>query len=187
VSGRDHADLEGQIGIFLNILPVKTEMNPVTDTCLTALLKVKESLFEAYRYQYYPFELIIDDVKGASGESRDIGINVLVQMQDDEEGPDVEFASGLTVEPYPFNVEVSQYELTFFIYSTGPGMSIKIEYQTALFKSSTINTMIDDYTELISLAGNNPDRPLADLPLCVQGRLDDDPELFLQRMQSIIQ
>ena len=186
VSGRDHADLEGQIGIFLNILPIKIEMDTATDTCSSTLMKVKESLFEAFRYQYYPFELIIDDIKGSSQEGRDAGINVLVQMLDDEDGPD-EFASGLSVEPYPFNVAVSQYELTFFIYSTDRGMSLKVEYQTALFKPETISRMIDDYMELISIAGNSPNRLLADIQLCTHSGVEDDVDLFLQNMQSIAQ
>ncbi|MFP3675360.1 condensation domain-containing protein, partial [Bacillus sp. SIMBA_031] len=58
IAGRQHPDLENQLGLFLNTLAIRTcldEKHSFSDI----VLKQKEILSNAYQYQDYPFDELV--------------------------------------------------------------------------------------------------------------------------------
>src|SRR5258708_25876830 len=61
MAGRENADLEDQIGFYVNTLAVRTEIS-VEDSYNDLVGKIKRGTIDAYKYQAYPFEELVNDL-----------------------------------------------------------------------------------------------------------------------------
>lgn len=61
VTGRDHFEFEDQIGFYLNILPLRNQVNP-EENFKTFLGRIIKDTLEAYKHQSYPFDRLIEDL-----------------------------------------------------------------------------------------------------------------------------
>jgi non-ribosomal peptide synthetase component F len=75
IAGRDHPDLEGQIGFYLGALPIRTRFSK-EDTITTLYQKVKENTLGAYTHQVYPYDELVD----ALNLTRDMSRNPLFDV-----------------------------------------------------------------------------------------------------------
>jgi amino acid adenylation domain-containing protein len=75
IAGRGHADLENQIGFYLNTLALRTRLD-TTQGFNELLNKVKETTLGAFAHQIYPF----DELVNALPLRRDLGRNALFDV-----------------------------------------------------------------------------------------------------------
>ena len=69
LAGRQHKELEGMIGCFVNLMALRSEVN--RDVLFTELLQqVRSGAMEAFQYQDLPFEDVVDAVIGQRDISR---------------------------------------------------------------------------------------------------------------------
>ncbi|MCP4150733.1 MAG: non-ribosomal peptide synthetase, partial [bacterium] len=80
VTGREHTDLEEQIGFYLNTLALRTRFDP-GDTYLDLLINVKTVLLEAYKHQMYPFDNVVADLRIKREAGRSPVFDVVVDMK----------------------------------------------------------------------------------------------------------
>ncbi|NIG57755.1 non-ribosomal peptide synthetase, partial [Chitinophaga sp. Cy-1792] len=59
VAGREHADLEGQIGFYVNTLALRTRFSG-SNNYLQLLEQVRQVTMSAYEHQSYPFDELVD-------------------------------------------------------------------------------------------------------------------------------
>ena len=85
-AGRDHPDLERQIGLYLNILPIRNQID-TNDTFSDLFEKIKSSILGAHQNQMYPFDKIVDDVKLVRDTSRNPLFDILVDFHGKVSGP----------------------------------------------------------------------------------------------------
>jgi len=75
IAGREHPDLEGQIGFYLGALPIRTIFSK-EDTITTLYQKIKQNTLGAYSHQVYPY----DELVGALNLTRDTSRNPLFDV-----------------------------------------------------------------------------------------------------------
>ena len=75
VSGRDHPDLEGLIGLFVNTLALRCEVGDGPEV-RTLLRRVREQTLEDFAHQQLPFELLVEELKPL----RDLGRSPVYQV-----------------------------------------------------------------------------------------------------------
>ena len=101
VSGRDHPDLDDQIGLFINTIPIRTRFSG--DENFESLLKQQgEILQNAYTNSNYPFSDLVDKLHLNRDISRSPIFDVLVihQRQADETFEIEQAFDGLSSHPY---------------------------------------------------------------------------------------
>jgi amino acid adenylation domain-containing protein len=76
IAGREHPDLENQIGFFVNTLALRTRFKG-SDSYSGILHKVREVTLGAFAHQFYPFDELVDELK----LHRDVSRNPLVDIQ----------------------------------------------------------------------------------------------------------
>src|SRR5258707_5147649 len=83
VAGRDHVDLEDQIGLYANTLALRICFEH-RDSFQQLLGRVKEKLLGAYGHQQYPFDELVEELQLRRDRSRNplFGIQVIVQETD---------------------------------------------------------------------------------------------------------
>jgi amino acid adenylation domain-containing protein/non-ribosomal peptide synthase protein (TIGR01720 family) len=169
VANRPQQELEGLIGFFVNTLALRTE---VTESALfTELLaKVKTTTIEALDHQDLPFEKVVE----VAGIDRDISRSPLFQVM--LVLPNIPIASELIIgdvvlSPVEMAATTSKFDFTFHIYQSGYGLSIKVEYNTDLFKENTIERMTEHYKQLLKSVVTMPEQRIDSLQM-----LTDDEE-----------
>jgi amino acid adenylation domain-containing protein/FkbM family methyltransferase len=141
VSGRDHIDLESQVGFYVNTLALRNQIAD-NDTFDSFLDKVRNTTVEAYSHQAYPFDLLVDQVDKKRDTSRSPIFDVMVLFRSKEFTlSEIDKMSGLDIESYPSTLGVSKFDLTFVFVEGENNIELAIEYNSDLFDQVTIDTL----------------------------------------------
>ncbi|MEP6803425.1 MAG: amino acid adenylation domain-containing protein, partial [Flavobacterium sp.] len=157
IAGREHPDLENQIGLYLNTLAIRTVLEE--DTNFTDLLKKqKEVLVEAFEHQNYPFDELIGKLNLKRDSSRSALFDVLVVLQNQTQLKNFEAVelSSLEVHNYKFLRKSSQFDLSFTFVET-TGLDLKIEYNTDIYDIHLIERMFLHFEKLLVASIAQPD------------------------------
>ncbi|CAM2070031.1 Non-ribosomal peptide synthase/polyketide synthase [Sulfidibacter corallicola] len=168
IAGRLHPDLDQQVGFYVNLLVLRDTLDP--DTSFRDLLRqVHDTTAEAFEYQIYPFDQLLDDLPGNRDPSRSPLFDVLVVLQDDiNDAPELE---GLNLSPYPHLTLVSRFDLTFNFAQDREGLRYDLEYKTSLFHAGMIDRFSAHLQTLARSVTRDPARRLATLELLPQQEL----------------
>jgi len=163
-SNRSHNDLENQVGFYVNILPVRTRFN-TAGTFSTLLQQVKHGTLRAYDHGVYPFDRIIEDVQAPADMGRSPLFDVMIQMQHSsvQEIDARKQRNDFSITPLEIERGVSKYDLLFNIIESSSGIHVDIEYNTDLFKPTTIEKIKDNLVKLLAIVTENPAITLTEL------------------------
>jgi alpha-ketoglutarate-dependent taurine dioxygenase len=147
VAGRQHANLHGQIGLYLNTLALRTKLDEQSSFS-SYLGTVKKTTLAAFDHQLYPLDLLTDDLKIERDVSRstlfDIGFtwqNVDTSLDESDPG----HFEGFDVLPFRFNHQKVKTDLWFHAWEQDDQIRISVTYDTALFKQNTVLNFIEDF------------------------------------------
>ena len=166
VANRDRTELEGLIGLFVNMLVLRTDLsgNP---TVQELLVRVRERCVDAFAHQELPFDILVEQLKPERDLSRNPIFQVMLVLQNIPQQPFA--APGLTVLPVDVGRGSSQLDLTLYLQDTAEGMQGTFEYATDLFDASTIERMAGHWRSLLGAMLASPGSRLSDLPLLSEG------------------
>jgi amino acid adenylation domain-containing protein len=165
IAGRNRSEFENLIGLFLNILLLRTNLsgNP---TFRELLAHVREVCLEAYSHQELPFEKLVEELH----PERDLSHNPLFQVtfafQNTPSFP-LELA-GLTVNELEVIAEISKFDLELFIEEGGSHLQGYVNYNTDLFNADTIIRLISHFQTLLEGIVANQDARIGNLPLLME-------------------
>ncbi|NIM11854.1 MAG: AMP-binding protein, partial [Candidatus Aminicenantes bacterium] len=152
VAGRNHADLQQIIGMFVNTLGIRNYPGG-KKTFSEFLQEVKKRALEAFENQDYPFEELVEKV----AVTRDAGRNPLfdtmfvLQNMDRSEIK----IPGLKLLPYNYESRISKFDLTLIAVEAGNGLRFIFEYCTRLFRAETIERFIGYFRKIVTSALKN--------------------------------
>ncbi|MBN2536084.1 MAG: amino acid adenylation domain-containing protein [Spirochaetales bacterium] len=156
VSGRNHILLEKQIGIYINTLVLRRELNG--DRSFRENLKlVRETITRAFSNQDYPFDLLVDDLNVMRDTSRPPLFNVMVVLHKTRiHHLDLEGLASRNVMFEMNAVTTSKFDITFHFYETDEMLCLALEYNTDLYLPSRIHRLVNHMSELAQSIDRNP-------------------------------
>ncbi|MFK7784784.1 MAG: amino acid adenylation domain-containing protein, partial [Crocinitomicaceae bacterium] len=75
VAGREHADLEDQIGFYVNTLVLRNEVDP-NESLNQFYERVKTNTFSAFEHQMYPFDRLVEELDLMRDTSRSVVFDI---------------------------------------------------------------------------------------------------------------
>ncbi|MFI6499016.1 amino acid adenylation domain-containing protein [Nonomuraea typhae] len=157
VAGREQPELNPLIGMFVNTLPLRTDL--AGDPAFAeALDRVRTTVLEALEHQDVPFARIV----GALNPPRDPGRTPLYQVAFNQLPFDARGQIG---------TGTAKTDLTLELQNTQGDMSGWLEYSTDLYDPATITRLAEGYLALLDAATADPLLPLSALPLMPESRL----------------
>jgi mycobactin peptide synthetase MbtE len=157
VTGRNHIELENQVGFFVNLFVMRSQLNR-NNTFKSFLSQIRQLTLEAYEHQV-PFEQLVEDLGIEKKGSRNPMIDVLVVLNNAGLlGTAAEIArlqEALQVEEVEVQEGISKFDLTFFI-NDAEELMITLEFSTDLFRPDTVEKMKGDLGLLINAVISNP-------------------------------
>ena len=155
IAGRNHQELEGLIGFFINTLALRSQVRG--DMTYTELLQeVKATTLEAYAHQEVPFEKVVEAVVKERDMSRNPLFQVEFTLQNTPEVPELK-AGGLTFAAESEEHTTSKFDIAFLLSETSEGIRGIVEYCTDLYKEETIERMTGHYLNLLGSVINSPE------------------------------
>ncbi|MCW3466344.1 non-ribosomal peptide synthetase [Chitinophaga nivalis] len=168
IAGREQAELEDQIGLYLNTLALRTQFSG-DDTFLQLLQQIRQVTLAAYDHQAYPFDELVEALPLQREMSRSALFDVMLILQNHAAGqaPDPAQTGGLQVSGYNGMEHLSsKFDLSFnFLETTNGTLQMAIEYNRDLFGESTIARIATCFTQLLTVAVHQPDTAVNRLPV----------------------
>ncbi len=161
-AGREHPDLENQLGIFLNTLAIRSKISKQRSFS-ELLVAQRQTLLQAYQYQYYPFDLLLGqlDLKRDTGRSALFDIMVVLQNQNKLGGiANADDLSSLVVDSYEVEKTTSLFDISF-IFQEQDGLLLTIEFNTDIYRESFIDNIFGHLECLLEDAMSSPEKALA--------------------------
>ncbi|RBL90062.1 non-ribosomal peptide synthetase [Chitinophaga flava] len=165
VAGREHSDLEGQIGFYVNTLALRTQFSG-TGSYKELLSQIKQTTLDAYQHQSYPFDELVDELPLQRDMSRSALFDVLVVMEHGSGASLVErgfSGSGLRVRVLEGNRELSKFDLQFSFIAEQERIVVKVTYNTDLYETATIGQLAHHLERLLAAMLAHPDTPVGKL------------------------
>ena len=165
VSGRDHVDLENQIGFFLNTPPFRLQLSE-QDSLAEYLAKVKKSLLKALQHQVYPFDKMAEDIDSNPPAGRLPLFDVMVVLQKSHEEnlkTQPSNTSGFEVNTIDTGFQMSRYDLTIIFEPTATDFHITFQYATDLFEESRMELLKAYLVEMVETMTENADQSVKEI------------------------
>jgi amino acid adenylation domain-containing protein len=160
MAGRDHADLENQIGFYVNTLVLRDQLSGEMSFA-DFLQQVRKTTLEAYEHQIYPFDRLVQDLNLHRDVSRSPLFDVMLVMQNVE---NVEFyLEEVQVSPLLTEYSMSQFDLTLSFEERHNNLYTTIWYNTDLFLEERIVRLIQHFETLVTDTLADANQPIARL------------------------
>ncbi|MBW4718788.1 non-ribosomal peptide synthetase [Saccharothrix obliqua] len=167
VAGRTRAETHDMVGLFLNTLVLRAEVDPAV--AFTDLLgRVRQEVLDALTHQETPFERLVDELSPDRDLSRSPLFQAMFVLQNTERA---DFsAAGLRGEPLHSPWRSAKFDLTLEITEQPDGaLHGVLEYPVALFDRSTVERMAGHFATLLRGVVDDPATRVADLPWLTAG------------------
>ena len=168
IAGRDHVDLEEQIGLYVNTLALRTTFD-ADDSYKQVLSKVRQTTLDAYEHQVYPFDELVEELSLQRDPSRNVLFDTMVVLQNavTTTGATETIRLGeLDISGYDGReYQISKFDLTFNFIEGKDRLHLHLEYNTDLFETATIQAMSDHLTRLMQAIVDAPDRKISELDI----------------------
>jgi amino acid adenylation domain-containing protein len=162
VAGRDHADLEGQVGFYINTLAFRDVIRPEA-TFADLLTEVAANVTQALEHQSYPFDALVDDLALRRDPSRMPLCDVVVVLQNND-APALTLP-GLGIRPFLDEYDASKYDLHVAFEERDDTLHGTLVYNPDLFEPARIERMATHLHGLLRSAVARPHEAIERLDL----------------------
>lgn len=163
VAGRSHADLEDQIGFYVNLMPLRTQLNPEEsfDIFYKALTT---KTFESYSHQVYPFDKLVEELNSQRDVSRNAVFDVMLSLQNIvQSGNGNELIKEEWSQIVNQGYHSSKYDLELLAQEEGDYLSLKVVFNTEVYEQKMIEGLINHYKRILQVVYENPNVKIAQL------------------------
>ncbi len=156
VSGREHKDLENQIGFYINMLALRNKLTK-TQSFREILQTVKYNTLEAFEHQVYPFDQLVQELNIKRDLSHnplfDVVVTTVTEHYQPENSDDI-LESGLGT---------SKHDLRFRFIDQESQIAVHIQYNPELFKKERIMIIRERLIGLMTSIISNIDEKIDNL------------------------
>jgi len=171
VAGRNHYEMENQIGYFVNIIALNDTFNP-EDNFETSLKKSNSTISQALIHQQYPFDSLVESLNLMRDMSRSPLFDVMVVV-DTFDSFDLNL-HGLEIKKFTEenNWNFSRYDLVFHFQTEAGQIILDINYNSDLYDYERIIKLSNHFENLTESSLLSPNNAIGKLNLLSQSELE---------------
>ncbi len=180
VANRSHSSFESVIGMFVNTLVIRLQLDQ--EISFSSLLrKTNEVILDAITYQDLQFEKIVEIVNPERFSNANPVFQVAFAWGDNLSVPlDLGSIKG---EPVSINGGTSLFDITCTMYSIGDRIEGTLIYNIDLISKDTMVRLCDNFVTLVSNLVNNSEVPISSVPIIT----DDEKQKILRFTETTSQ
>jgi amino acid adenylation domain-containing protein/non-ribosomal peptide synthase protein (TIGR01720 family) len=161
VAGRDHPELESQIGFFVNMLPLRARFTG-RESFAELLRIVHATATAAYAHAGYPFDRLVNELEMDRDLGRSPVFDMVVAWEQAIGATPV--ADGVTLAPFELGLQAAKYDLSFY-FREDAGLTLTFNYNTRLFDRESIERLGRHFVNLATAAAAEPNREIGSLAM----------------------
>lgn len=174
VAGRNHSDLKGIIGVFINSLAMRNY--PAGNKTFESFLReVKENSIKAYANQDYPLEILLEklDVKRDTG--RNPLFDTMFALQNRKITPMESETARFTLSELDTNM--SKFDFSLQACGEDEEIAFCFEYCSKLFKEDTIVRMAGHFLNILKDIASDAKKLISDIDMLSE---DEKKQIFFE-------
>lgn len=190
IVGRDIAETYNLIGMFVNTLALRTKIDSNL-TFLEFINVVKTNCLNAYKYQTYPFDELVNKLNIKRDSSRSPLFDTMFTYQNN--GLKSVQLNNINSEYYIPETSIAKFDLSLELIPNNNGISVSFEYATKLFNKNFIENLSCHYLNIINAILENNEIKLADICMLSQNEKNkilkefNDTKLDYQKDTTVVQ
>lgn len=160
IAGRNHADTENVVGMFVNTVLLKSDIDS-NSSFIQYLSYLNNEVLESFENGTYQF----DDLVKVLNIERNVGRNPIFDVMFSMQNMTMPSISlqGLICNAYEITNRNSQFDLSLDVMKNNDRLECVFEYSKNLFKSSTIERFISYFLKIVDQVTDNPDKAILDI------------------------
>nr|AGZ05276.1 McyB [Nostoc sp. 152] len=160
IATRNHPQLQSLIGLFLNTLVIRDELDP-KQGYKNLLTKVRQTVTEAFEHSDYPFDILIEELTISREINRTPLFDILVLLQNFGQTvvEEVKIKSLDSLTP------TSKFDLSFVFIEENNKLKLDLIYNTDIFKADRIQKTLIHLDKLLTEIIANPHQAVCTIPL----------------------
>lgn len=175
VAGREQQDLEDIIGVFLNVMVVRSTILPESSFA-EYLRKLHSVVLEAQKNQDYPYELLYSQAREQWNLEHNSLFSILFNYMPYQERGEMQL-DGLTINPYPLPELEPKYGLTMYVNENRETISLHALFSSNL-QETMVETMLNSFPRVITTVLEEQNIPIDDLTLAGQSNIEQFSDAF---------
>ncbi|MBM7586117.1 amino acid adenylation domain-containing protein [Bacillus pakistanensis] len=173
IAGRNQEETEDLIGFFVNTLVIRTDLSQ-NPSFIDYLNQVKDVCLEAYSNQDIPFEHLVEKLSPERSSSAAPIFQGMFSLQNKiETNIDMD---GVAIELLENENKTSKFDLSLIMHEEGACFVGELQYNTDLFKKSSVQRMGRHFLNLVTAVIEEPSKSIADFSILTS----EEKELFQQ-------
>ncbi len=154
IADRLHADLEHNVGMFVNTLAFRNHPNG-SKSFQEFLGEVRLNALQAYEHQDYPFDELVNKLHLQRSKTQNPLFDVMLVHQN--RNFEMDSLAQNRIKFYPIENNSAMFDLTMNYYEEDGQLSVALEYCATLFKRENIEKLIKDYTLILKTIIDTPE------------------------------
>lgn len=162
VAGRDHIDLEPQIGCYVNTLPLRLKLQD-SWSIDDLLQRVRQTTLAAFEHQAYPFADLVRELAIQRDLSRSPLFDVLLTLQNATDATEMPRMRNLTATPYSTTAESCKFDWDIDIRPLGNERRITVAFDKNLYSRNRMDRMLGHLVAILDLICQDSTQPVTTL------------------------
>lgn len=162
ILGRNSAELNNIVGMFVNTLPIRTKIDS-NSSFIDFVNNIKDICLENYKYQDYPFDQLVNNLNIARDTSRNPLFDTMFVYQNNGYLPAT--FDGISSEYYIPNTKISKFDLSLEIIPNDNSLDLSFEYCTKLFNKSFIENLSNHYLNILNAILENSEIKISNIDI----------------------
>uniref|UniRef100_UPI0030ED2D7B amino acid adenylation domain-containing protein n=1 Tax=Ascidiimonas aurantiaca TaxID=1685432 RepID=UPI0030ED2D7B len=169
VAGREHSDLENQIGLYVNTLALRNTFNS-SDPFTSILKNTREVVLGAFEHQVFPFDELVDMLPLQRDTSRNALFDIMMVLQNNEQPEISGTFEKLKVSPVEGGTDTtSKFDLQFDFVKIEGILHAHLTYNSDIYTKNTAERLLTHLEQLLRSVVSSPESAIHTLSL-----LNDD-------------
>ncbi|MEM0578419.1 amino acid adenylation domain-containing protein [Flavobacterium polysaccharolyticum] len=163
IAGRDHVDLENQIGLYFNNIVIRNQLN-AEENFDQIFDKVRDVMFENTKHQMYPFDNLLDDLKIKGDTSRNPLYDVMLSYHNTVDNNNkYQFTQDEIDQIVVENERGAKLDMLINFKEIGTYLYFDINYNTDLYSQNMIKGLMNNFKKLLALLLDNTQEKIGDI------------------------
>ncbi|MFK7784945.1 MAG: amino acid adenylation domain-containing protein [Crocinitomicaceae bacterium] len=163
VAGRDHVDLENQIGFYVNTMVLRNQIDP-KEQFTSFYSRLKENAIKSFEHQSYPFDRLVEELDVRRDTSRNAIFDIMFILQNNGEPRELGALSQSQLnEIHDLGVEPAKFDLSISFEEVGDYLSLNVIFNSDVYEPAMIEGLIKHYKRLLHSVLSLPEAPIASI------------------------
>lgn len=160
VAGREHSDLQNQIGFYLNTLALRQQVNP-TERFVDFYEKVKAATLNGFKHQAYPFDRLIEDLQVKRNMSRNAVFDVMFTVQNaGQKRTDHAVNDAMCGPLVETDLQTSKFDIDIVFQEVGDYLSFTLNFNNDVYDREMITRLMNHYQQLLTILVAEPQQTI---------------------------